>query len=1095
MLSFWNLRRVVLSVAGLLGIAIAAFWLVRPEMPVLEASEKILSEPRVLSQERPIEGKLKGGEGHLYELEVKAGEYVHVVVEQKGIDLVLRRVDGEGEIVRRVDTPHGAWGPEEFFAIADPGGKLRWAVVCEDAAAPTGGYEIRIAEQREATGADRRRLQTWARFLQAEDLRREWTEQSSRQAVAIYREILPAWRELGDVTWEAESLYRIGMVSHDIGNSDPAIAAFQEALPLLSKLGRKDLEGIVLNRMGAILLRRGKREEARRSHEEALVRFREIGRPDLEASALNNLGFLLSDLGEPESAHESHQQALERARAAGALHEESQALHGMASILKFQGKLEAAYDAYQRALRIAEQLPGMAAEQANALSALADVSQRLGRLDEALAGLERALALRRKMGDRDGETITLNTLGTLHLRRGEPDQAHETFERALRLSREKKLRSSEGFSLLNLGRYHYEAKNLQKAFEAHEQAAAVFQSIGHRRGEVSTLYGSARALHDLGNFTAALERLNRVLPDVESLRSESEGLDTRSSYFATKQHYLDLQIDVLMHLHEAHPDAGHDARAVEVNERRRARSLLDLLGESRAKIRRGADPQLIAREQELQQLIGTTEKNLLEARAEGDQDRITQLEKRQRSILDELDTLRGRIRNENPRYAALIQPEPLTLRQMQWMLDDETLLLVFSLGEERSFLWCIPRQGRVESLVLPSRSKIEALARKTGAQWSRRSPGASKGAERWALRLSDQLLGGISERLQARRLVIVADGALQAIPFAALPQPARPGQKEPREPLAARHEVVYLPSMSALAALRHEVADRVEAGSALAIVADPVSSRDDPRLEGKAASSGIAHPAETGDLARSARDLGIEQFSRLPHTEAEAKAISSLVAGDDRKKVALGFNASLETLRSGDLRRYRYLHFATHGLLNAKHPELSGLVLSLYDREGRPQEGFLFSHEIYNLELPAELVVLSACETGRGDEVRGEGVVGLSRSFMYAGTPRVMVSLWKVSDEGTAELMKRFYRGIFQHHLPPPQALRCAQLSLRQNPRWSSPYYWAPFVFLGEWNQAVSAGPPSDDSIETQKGGTKADPSPPDDFPPPSGPPPCPRLD
>jgi CHAT domain-containing protein/Tfp pilus assembly protein PilF len=1095
-----NLRRAGLGLAGVLGIAILTLWFARAKMPVpvqeaqnvTETTIKILGPPRTLVPGKPIEEEIKGGEGHPYELELKAGEYVHVVVEQKEIDLVLQRVDGDGELLRSVDSPHGAWGPENLFAIADTGGKLRLVVGCETAGAQPGSYEIRIVRQREAAGEDRRRLAAWERFLQAEDLRRQW---SSQEAIAIYRETLPVWRELGETAWEAESLFLIGMVSHDTGDFDPALAAFEEVLPLLSRLGRKDLEGIVLNRKGAILLRRGQREEAWRSHEEALVLFRDIGRPDLEASALNNQGVLLSDQGEPEKAQEKHQQALERARASGALHEESLALHGMASILTFQGKLEAAYDTYQRAVQIEEQLPGREADQAETLTSLADVSQRIGRLDDALAQLEHALALKRQTGDLSGEIVTLSTLGTLHLRRDEPERAREAFERTLKLSRERKYRSAEGFSLLNLGRYYYHVKNFRKAFEAHEQSAAVFQSIGHRRGQASTLYGSARALHELGDFTGALERLNRVLPDVESLRSESEGPDTRSSYFATKQHYLELHIDVLMHLDEAHPNAEHDTQAIEINERRLARSLLDLLGESRAKIRQDADPQLIAREKALQQEIGTTEKTLLQAKQAGEQDRIKQLETLQRSLLDELDTLRGRLRKENPRYAALVHPEPLTVRQMQWMLDEQTLLLVFSLGEERSFLWCIPHEGRVVSQVLASRSEIEDLARNTWTGWSRRGTEANKDAERRALRLSQMLLGKISDRLRVRRLVIVADGALQGIPFAALPQPVQVGKNGAREPLAARHEVVYLPSMSALAALRHEAADRVEAPLALAVVADPVFGRDDPRLEGKAASPETARPAGSGDLERAARDLGIDRFSRLPYTEDEAEAISSLVTGDDRKKLALGFDASLETVRSGVLQNYRYLHFATHGLLNAKHPDLSGLVLSLYDREGRPQEGFLFGHEIYNLELPAELVVLSACETGRGAEVRGEGIVGLSRGFMYAGAPRVMVSLWKVSDEGTAELMKRFYRAVFQHHLPPAQALRCAQLSLQQNPRWSPPFYWAPFIFLGEWNREVSTGPPSDDSIETQVGGTKVNPSPPDDLPPPSAPPPCPRLD
>jgi CHAT domain-containing protein len=165
----------------------------------------------------------------------------------------------------------------------------------------------------------------------------------------------------------------------------------------------------------------------------------------------------------------------------------------------------------------------------------------------------------------------------------------------------------------------------------------------------------------------------------------------------------------------------------------------------------------------------------------------------------------------------------------------------------------------------------------------------------------------------------------------------------------------------------------------------------------------------------------------------------------------LGFEASRPNVLSADLTRYRVLHFATHGLLNSRHPELSGLVLSLVDREGRPQDGFLAAHEIYRMKLEADLVVLSACETALGTEIRGEGLIGLARAFMYAGAPRVVASLWRVPDTATAELMKRFYRAMLVEGLRPAAALHRAQQSLRQDPRWAHPYYWAGFTIHGDW--------------------------------------------
>jgi CHAT domain-containing protein len=166
---------------------------------------------------------------------------------------------------------------------------------------------------------------------------------------------------------------------------------------------------------------------------------------------------------------------------------------------------------------------------------------------------------------------------------------------------------------------------------------------------------------------------------------------------------------------------------------------------------------------------------------------------------------------------------------------------------------------------------------------------------------------------------------------------------------------------------------------------------------------------------------------------------------------AVGFKANLATATGPDLSRYRYVHFATHGYFDSEHPNLSGLVLSLVDEQGRPQDGFLGANEIYNLQLPAELVVLSACETGLGKEVKGEGLVGLTRGFMYAGAARVMVSLWSVSDKATSELMQRFYRRLLQDRQRPAAAMRAAQVEMFRQPRWQQPYFWAAFTLQGEW--------------------------------------------
>jgi len=189
---------------------------------------------------------------------------------------------------------------------------------------------------------------------------------------------------------------------------------------------------------------------------------------------------------------------------------------------------------------------------------------------------------------------------------------------------------------------------------------------------------------------------------------------------------------------------------------------------------------------------------------------------------------------------------------------------------------------------------------------------------------------------------------------------------------------------------------------------------------------------------------------RLLFSRDEAKAILSLTPQQSNLE-ALDFLANRKLAMSDELSRYRMVHFSTHGLLDSRHPELSGLVLSLVDEAGRPQEGFLRLHEIYRLRLNADLVVLSACQTGLGKEVRGEGLIGLVRGFMYAGAPRVMASMWEVDDAATTELMKSFYKGVLQEKLTPAAALRAAQIEMLKKSHWQSPYYWGAFVLQGEW--------------------------------------------
>jgi CHAT domain-containing protein len=527
-------------------------------------------------------------------------------------------------------------------------------------------------------------------------------------------------------------------------------------------------------------------------------------------------------------------------------------------------------------------------------------------------------------------------------------------------------------------------------------------------------------------------------------------------------------MDVLMRQHRAEPTKGLDALAVEVSERQRARSLLDLLGEANTDLRQGVDPALIERERSLAKQLNDKARTQTRTpeQAVALKLEISQLE-------NDYERAQVAIRKASPRYAALTQPRPLKLAEIQAQLDPDTLLLEYALGEERSYLWVITKDS-LSSYELPKGELIEKEARQlyellTARSAVRRGESAAQRQERVgqaeaklpavAQSLSRTLLAPVAAQLGDKRLVVVADGALQYVPFAMLPHPSA-GRGEP---LVVRHEVVSLPSASALAIQRAELAGRKPAPKLLAVIADPVFDRTDERL--KPADAGGAAQAQTiaFDDARSIEHLAGKAddkagpaartlvIPRLPFTRQEATRLLAL-ASKGESFGATDFDASRATVLGGDLGQYRYVHFATHGVMDSERPGLSALVLSTVDEQGRPQDGFLRTNEIYNLRLPAELVVLSACQTGLGKEIKGEGLVGLTRGFMYAGARRVVVSLWSVSDKATSDLMTEFYRGMLKNKERPAAALRAAQIKMWKQKKWQSPYYWAAFTMQGEWN-------------------------------------------
>ena len=636
-------------------------------------------------------------------------------------------------------------------------------------------------------------------------------------------------------------------------------------------------------------------------------------------------------------------------------------------------------------------------------------------------------------------------------------------------------RDAEAYNLRLIGSTYVDLGDYKRAEDHLINALEISRAIGHQAGEASALYELARAERGLGRLNEARDHSEAALNIIESTRSQVYSPQLRITFLTTRQDYYEFYIDLLMQMHRSKPSAGIDAAALHASERGRARGLLDVLTDARANIRQGIDLSLLESERTVtQQLSAKAERltRLLSTRHVPEQAAAARREVE--VLVSDYHDVQAQLRARSPRYAALTQPQPLRLEEIKLrVLDENTLLLEYALGKERSFLWAVTPTS-IKSYELPGRSQIEAAAERfyqavTGNENRNLQLQAAAAAD-----LGRLLLAPVATELGRKRLVIVSQGLLQYIPFAALPDPAINRQpvenrgaidKERRstgrsQPLIVQHEVVQLPSASIMAILRDGTSNREAVEGAVAVLGDPVFQKEDSRVklvEGK--SDKAEHPTSGDsnqraqarpDVKRAAWESGLQTLERLPFSRREAEAIVAL-APKGKSLKALDFDASRATVTSDEIARYRIVHFATHGLLNNVHPELSGIVLSLVDKTGQPQNGFLRLHEVYNLKLRADLVVLSGCRTALGKDVRGEGLIGLTGGFMYAGTPRVAVSLWTVSDEATAELMRRFYQGMFKKGLRPSAALQAAQAAMWRTKWWGAPYYWAGFILQGDW--------------------------------------------
>jgi CHAT domain-containing protein/Tfp pilus assembly protein PilF len=998
------------------------------QTPVSKTEEKI-----PLESGRPFEKEIGGlFARHLYQLDLSAGQYVRIEAEEEGADIVFMFMSLDGRNLLEVKNISQGRGRETAEAAVPADGTYELRVI--SFAETTGRYRLKIAEKRKAAAKELAFSAGMGLSNEAHTLSsgHASTAADILQGIAVYEKAVEKFRAAEAERFVAGVLNNIGFAYERLGSRQRSIGYFQKAVEIVrhsTVLEAQFTHGTSLNNLGAAYLGLGEYQNSLEAFFDSLEVRRKTKHIRGEAKTLDNIGRVFEMSGDGERALLYHEKALELSVKNNLPVGDLAVTHNNFGVVHLSmSEPQNALEAFRKALQLAREANNKRLEAAYA-SNLGRTFFTLGEPAEALELLASALEINRALGDKPGEAATLRYLGQIYSGLGEN-------EKSLALLR---------------------------------QSLEIYRSLEAAPHLAETLLSLARAEKRNGSSEAARITAEEAIGIVEKLRSRVRTADLRDSFSANLRAFYDFYIELLMERR----DGNFSGRAFEAAERSRSRGLLNLLNESNADIRTGVDAGLLRREVETRDLLSARRENLTRVLSKKSKpEDVAGLQREVETIRAEYERIEMEIRETSPRYSALTQPKTLTLAEIQRdVLDADSVLLEYHLGENKSFLWAVSKNG-FQSFELPAAGAIEQAARsfyealtarnrrikfETPGEKEKRVAAADSRIPELSNELGRLILEPAKDFIRNKKLLIVADGGLQYVPFAALRSP----ESRVRSPKSVRpdaglfliesNEIVTLPSASVLSVLRKETAGRRPAPKTLVVLADPVFDVADERFQAAATKSGKKY-VPAGSAKNTVRAFGENGFElpRLEFTRREAAEIARLVPVSQRAQI-LDFDAKRSAVFTGELKNYRFLHFATHGFINQQNPELSGIVLSLFDENGREQDGFIRVGDIYNLDLSAELVVLSGCRTGLGRAIKGEGLISLTRGFMYAGAKRVAVSLWDVSDEATAELMAKFYEGMLgNERRAPAGAIRQAQIAMIGDKKRGHPYYWAAFTIQGE---------------------------------------------
>jgi CHAT domain-containing protein len=985
--------------------------------------------PSRLVKGKEIEARLEPGQIHNYQITLEADEFIHIKLTQKGLDAIVSLYTPARQKWAEQDSHIENRGQEKLWFVTDTAGEYTVEIKAFSSRG-AGDYSIILAEREEATENHRTQAEAFITSIKAK-------RATYPEGEAYFHEAIARWRSLGNFRQVAVTYAELGWYFNQNGKHGQAMKTFEQAISVFPEGRGCPWLSPIFREMAA----RAGKDKVHEIYERYLSFVENCKDPTFLADALNRYGFFLHRRNQSQPALEYLHQALEIYEHSGARDAAMAVRTRIGRIYSFLVKPPEARDQFLTTAAYWRKAENPRRE-GTALLEIGWSYYIEKDFERALSYYRKAIPIKQKAGDEYGVADLQDRIGTSYRELGKFTEALATYQKALQFYQSEQRDDFAVHTLSNIGQAYLKMGQVGQARDYLEQAHKILSRLDEPSAHAHASFVLAKIYRRSGDLEKAHGYLEEALNLIEDMRRRTTRRVLGQSFTDTRHEYYQHYIDLLFELHQAYPGQGYDWRSFQWSEQNRARTLREMLAFRELE---NLAPEIAEQERALQEEINQAENERIRLQSSGgEESRIESMNRELRRLLMRQDRLRAR----TPKA-----PEPVTemleldaLREN--MLDQDTLLLVYSLGEERGFLWEISRDA-FQTHVLPARTKLEPKVRKISQllrqSRSRRSRGALQIV---SAELSRTLLGPVSPRLKDKKLVIVGSGVLSYLPFGTLPHPVYRSRL-----LILDHEITYLPSAAYGLELQRKLADRKPTPKTLAVFADPVFQFSDPRIPGAkdhgTASLTIAS-RNSSPIERSTADLSLQELPRLPNSNKEARAILGLVEEEQRFE-ALNFAANRKQFLAQNLQQYAYIHVASHALLHPHHQELSGIVLTQFDEEGNKVDGFLRAHELSRMPLAAELVTLSACRTAVGKDIRGEGVWGLSQIMMANGAARVLVSLWNVNDAATADLMTRFYQHILEDGMTPSLALKSARTYMIEETQWSAPYYWSGFVLQGSW--------------------------------------------